>query len=202
MGWVLLVPLCIREPDPWVRFVTELLPITAAHIDISSINWLLPHTKTKTDIKKQLPFPPEPLWILTTLQFRISTIWRQYFRQSKLWRKLDHLGSGYLPAFVTRGRFLFIRAGLPAVIVAVTVTATLGNGYGTDQSCWITTENHVIWAFVAPAMAIIMVWSLSWLVWYGDLNFWCLWYGVVNEFAGVWCGMVIELAGVWYGMLN
>ncbi|KAJ7374174.1 hypothetical protein OS493_009516 [Desmophyllum pertusum] len=45
--------------------------------------------------------------------------------------------------------------GLPALVVAVSLAATQGRGYTDLQSCWLSTSNHVIWAFVAPALLIV-----------------------------------------------
>ena len=47
--------------------------------------------------------------------------------------------------------------GLPALVVAVSLAATQGRGYADLQSCWLSTSNHVIWAFVAPALLIVSV---------------------------------------------
>nr|XP_006814360.1 PREDICTED: latrophilin-2-like [Saccoglossus kowalevskii] len=46
--------------------------------------------------------------------------------------------------------------GVPAVIVGVSA-AVYYDGYGTDQYCWITTERGLIWAFVGPVCAVILV---------------------------------------------
>lgn len=47
--------------------------------------------------------------------------------------------------------------GLPALIVAVSLAATQGRGYANMQTCWLSTRNHVLWAFVAPALLIVSV---------------------------------------------
>ncbi|CAC5387265.1 ADGRD1 [Mytilus coruscus] len=46
--------------------------------------------------------------------------------------------------------------GVPIVIVAVSASADW-NGYGTSTSCWLSTKTGAIWAFVGPAIAIILV---------------------------------------------
>ncbi|XP_033120522.1 adhesion G protein-coupled receptor L3-like isoform X2 [Anneissia japonica] len=52
--------------------------------------------------------------------------------------------------------YLLIGYGVPVVTVAF--TAGFGfSGYGTDKSCWLSTANGHIWAFVGPALAIILV---------------------------------------------
>ena len=47
--------------------------------------------------------------------------------------------------------------GIPLVIVAVSLGATQGEGYGTESSCWLSVENKLIWAFVGPAFIVILV---------------------------------------------
>ncbi len=47
--------------------------------------------------------------------------------------------------------------GLPALVVAVSLAATQGRGYADIQSCWLSTRNYVLWAFVAPALLIVSV---------------------------------------------
>ncbi|CAB4021159.1 adhesion G- coupled receptor D1-like [Paramuricea clavata] len=52
--------------------------------------------------------------------------------------------------------FNFIGWGIPLLIVVVSLGATQGEGYGTDSSCWLSVKNNVIWAFVGPALLIIL----------------------------------------------
>ncbi|XP_028416355.1 adhesion G-protein coupled receptor D1-like [Dendronephthya gigantea] len=53
--------------------------------------------------------------------------------------------------------FNFIGWGIPLLIVAVSLGATQGDGYGTETSCWLSVENKVIWAFVGPAFIVILI---------------------------------------------
>ncbi|XP_022779945.1 adhesion G protein-coupled receptor L4-like [Stylophora pistillata] len=46
--------------------------------------------------------------------------------------------------------------GFPGIIVLIT-TSVAHDGYGTDSSCWLSTAKGVIYAFVGPALAIILV---------------------------------------------
>ncbi|XP_052791525.1 adhesion G protein-coupled receptor L3-like [Mya arenaria] len=46
---------------------------------------------------------------------------------------------------------------LPAVIVGISLGATQLEGYGNEQFCWLSVEGGLIWAFVAPALLIILV---------------------------------------------
>ena len=51
-------------------------------------------------------------------------------------------------------------AGIPLLIVVVSLAATQGDGYGTESSCWLSIENKLIWAFVGPAFLVILVSAL------------------------------------------
>ncbi|XP_052221848.1 adhesion G protein-coupled receptor L3-like isoform X1 [Dreissena polymorpha] len=44
----------------------------------------------------------------------------------------------------------------PAVIVAISLLSTQVNGYGSERFCWLSLERGLIWAFVAPALLIIL----------------------------------------------
>ncbi|XP_077981437.1 adhesion G protein-coupled receptor L2-like [Glandiceps talaboti] len=46
--------------------------------------------------------------------------------------------------------------GLPAIVVGVSA-GIFYQGYGTSEYCWLTTEKGLIWAFVGPACAVILV---------------------------------------------
>ncbi|XP_055886303.1 adhesion G protein-coupled receptor L3-like isoform X5 [Biomphalaria glabrata] len=46
--------------------------------------------------------------------------------------------------------------GVPAVIVSISA-GIYHQGYGTDRHCWLTTERSFIWAFVGPALAVMLV---------------------------------------------
>ncbi|XP_071954829.1 adhesion G protein-coupled receptor L3-like isoform X2 [Antedon mediterranea] len=52
--------------------------------------------------------------------------------------------------------YILIGWGIPVITVAFTVGFAL-DGYGSDKSCWLTTVGGHIWAFVGPALAIILV---------------------------------------------
>ncbi|XP_067676165.1 adhesion G protein-coupled receptor B3-like [Haliotis asinina] len=45
----------------------------------------------------------------------------------------------------------------PAVIVGITLGTVKLDGYRGLKYCWLSTERHVIWAFVGPALFIILV---------------------------------------------
>ena len=47
--------------------------------------------------------------------------------------------------------------GLPAFVVSISLAATQGRGYTDMRTCWLNTRNHVLWAFVVPALLIVSV---------------------------------------------
>ncbi|KAH3725486.1 hypothetical protein DPMN_051330 [Dreissena polymorpha] len=47
--------------------------------------------------------------------------------------------------------------GAPVIIVAVSLGVTKTEGYGNDEFCWLSVEDGVLWAFVGPALCIILI---------------------------------------------
>ncbi|XP_068747903.1 uncharacterized protein [Montipora capricornis] len=47
--------------------------------------------------------------------------------------------------------------GFPAIIVAISLAATQAVGYGNAHACWLDVSSWLIWAFIAPAIIIILV---------------------------------------------
>ena len=47
--------------------------------------------------------------------------------------------------------------GFPAVIVVISLAVTQAVGYGTSETCWLDVPSGLIWAFIAPAIIIILV---------------------------------------------
>lgn len=51
-------------------------------------------------------------------------------------------------------------SGFPALIVGISLGATQTQGYGyygNQTACWLAVDNGLIWAFVAPAIVILLV---------------------------------------------
>ncbi|CAC5408850.1 unnamed protein product [Mytilus coruscus] len=46
---------------------------------------------------------------------------------------------------------------VPAVIVGISAGATRLKGYGNQQFCWLTLESNLIWAFIGPALLVILI---------------------------------------------
>ncbi|XP_048581998.1 uncharacterized protein LOC116611752 isoform X2 [Nematostella vectensis] len=56
--------------------------------------------------------------------------------------------------------FLLFGWGFPAIIVAISLGATQTKGYGyhgAQTACWLSVDNGLIWAFVAPALVVLMI---------------------------------------------
>ena len=47
--------------------------------------------------------------------------------------------------------------GFPVIIVAISLGATQADGYGSSEGCWLDVPSGLIWAFIAPAILIILV---------------------------------------------
>ncbi|XP_077045540.1 adhesion G protein-coupled receptor B2 isoform X1 [Agelaius phoeniceus] len=64
---------------------------------------------------------------------------------------------GRIRTRLVRKRFLCLGWGLPALVVAVSVGFTRTKGYGTASYCWLSLEGGLLYAFVGPAAAIVLV---------------------------------------------
>uniref|UniRef100_A0A8C5HCA1 Adhesion G protein-coupled receptor B3 n=1 Tax=Gouania willdenowi TaxID=441366 RepID=A0A8C5HCA1_GOUWI len=52
---------------------------------------------------------------------------------------------------------VFSFKGLPALVVAVSMGFTKTKGYGTPSYCWLSLEGGLLYAFVGPAAAVVLV---------------------------------------------
>ncbi|VDI56672.1 G protein-coupled receptor 133 [Mytilus galloprovincialis] len=46
---------------------------------------------------------------------------------------------------------------VPGVIVAISAGVTQLKGYGNSQFCWLALESNLIWAFIGPALLVILI---------------------------------------------
>uniref|UniRef100_A0A671KZP6 Brain-specific angiogenesis inhibitor 1-like n=1 Tax=Sinocyclocheilus anshuiensis TaxID=1608454 RepID=A0A671KZP6_9TELE len=69
--------------------------------------------------------------------------------------------TGRLRNRIIRKRFLCLGWGLPALVVAISVGFTKAKGYGTVNYCWLSLEGGLLYAFVGPAAAVVLVQFLS-----------------------------------------
>ncbi|XP_046546561.1 uncharacterized protein LOC124256630 isoform X2 [Haliotis rubra] len=61
--------------------------------------------------------------------------------------------------FNTKSRLrwlLLLSWGAPVVVVGISLGVTQLKGYGSEQFCWLSLESGLLWAFVAPALAVIL----------------------------------------------
>ncbi|XP_053102385.1 adhesion G protein-coupled receptor B1 isoform X7 [Hemicordylus capensis] len=65
--------------------------------------------------------------------------------------------TGRLRNRIIRKRFLCLGWGLPALVVAISVGFTKAKGYGTSNYCWLSLEGGLLYAFVGPAAAVVLV---------------------------------------------
>ncbi|XP_038615928.1 adhesion G protein-coupled receptor B1 isoform X4 [Tachyglossus aculeatus] len=65
--------------------------------------------------------------------------------------------TGRLRNRIIRKRFLCLGWGLPALVVAISVGFTKARGYGTVNYCWLSLEGGLLYAFVGPAAAVVLV---------------------------------------------
>ncbi|XP_049629783.1 adhesion G protein-coupled receptor B1 isoform X2 [Suncus etruscus] len=65
--------------------------------------------------------------------------------------------TGRLRNRLIRKRFLCLGWGLPALVVAISVGFTKAKGYSTINYCWLSLEGGLLYAFVGPAAAVVLV---------------------------------------------
>ncbi|XP_038070163.1 uncharacterized protein LOC119739340 [Patiria miniata] len=66
--------------------------------------------------------------------------------------------------------YLLIGWGLPVMIVGTTLAIAF-EGYGTEDSCWMSIENGAVWLFVGPCVFIILVnLCILYIVWKSTLT--------------------------------
>ncbi|XP_060584223.1 adhesion G-protein coupled receptor D1-like [Ruditapes philippinarum] len=46
---------------------------------------------------------------------------------------------------------------IAVIIVVVSMAVSQLHGYGTEQTCWLSTDTGLIWAFLAPVLVVILV---------------------------------------------
>ncbi|XP_068703384.1 adhesion G protein-coupled receptor L4-like isoform X3 [Montipora foliosa] len=59
---------------------------------------------------------------------------------------------------VSKMKFFYIFGwGFPALVVAISLIITRAGGYGGEDVCWLSVKNGLIWAFIGPALLVISV---------------------------------------------
>ncbi|XP_022103402.1 uncharacterized protein LOC110986089 isoform X2 [Acanthaster planci] len=66
--------------------------------------------------------------------------------------------------------YLLIGWGMPVMIVGTTLAIAF-EGYGTEDSCWMSIENGAVWLFVGPCIVIILLnLCILYIVWKSTIN--------------------------------
>lgn len=47
--------------------------------------------------------------------------------------------------------------GFPAIVVTISLAVTKAHGYGSKDICWLDVNSGLIWAFIAPALLVIVI---------------------------------------------
>ena len=53
--------------------------------------------------------------------------------------------------------FVLTFLGFPAIMVLISLSVTQLKGYGHKEACWLSADKGLIWAFVVPALCVILV---------------------------------------------
>ncbi|VDI07793.1 Hypothetical predicted protein [Mytilus galloprovincialis] len=61
------------------------------------------------------------------------------------------------PRPIQRMKSVFFSSVVPAGIVGISASVTKLKGYGNDQFCWLSLETNLIWAFIGPALLVILI---------------------------------------------
>ncbi|CAL1541096.1 unnamed protein product [Lymnaea stagnalis] len=69
-----------------------------------------------------------------------------------LWKSTVVLGSS-----LSAKKLLLLSYGTPSIIVATAVGVTRTEGYGANKICWLSIDRGLIWAFIGPALFIVLV---------------------------------------------
>ncbi|XP_060605833.1 adhesion G protein-coupled receptor L3-like [Ruditapes philippinarum] len=72
-----------------------------------------------------------------------------------------HIAISILYVFRTKVRsvkwLIPLAIGVPLLIVAISASITKMDGYGTEDYCWLSSDNGLVWAFIGPAILVICV---------------------------------------------
>ncbi|KAK3095258.1 hypothetical protein FSP39_012277 [Pinctada imbricata] len=111
----------------------------------------------------------------------VAFVLHYFYTSVFVWMLVEglHLYSKVVQVFGTeKSRLIYYCGfgwGVPLILVTISATADW-RGYGTQRSCWLSTKDGTIWAFVGPAVAIIVrgqvVGALSSLKWFGQGPSW------------------------------
>ena len=53
--------------------------------------------------------------------------------------------------------FVLTFLGFPAIMVLISLSVSQLKGYGHKEACWLNADKGLIWAFIVPALGVILV---------------------------------------------
>nr|XP_033791104.1 adhesion G protein-coupled receptor B1 isoform X2 [Geotrypetes seraphini] len=107
---------------------------------------LMGQTQTKNRVICTLVAAFLHFFFLSSFCWVLTEAWQSYMAVT-----------GRLRNRIIRKRFLCLGWGLPALVVAISVGFTKARGYGTANYCWLSLEGGLLYAFVGPAAAVVLV---------------------------------------------
>ncbi|XP_025767175.1 adhesion G protein-coupled receptor B1 isoform X9 [Oreochromis niloticus] len=107
---------------------------------------LIGQTQTRNKILCTLIAALLHFFFLSSFCWVLTEAWQSYMAVT-----------GRLRNRIIRKRFLCLGWGLPALVVAISVGFTKAKGYGTPSYCWLSLEGGLLYAFVGPAAAVVLV---------------------------------------------
>ncbi|MBN3271878.1 AGRB1 protein, partial [Polyodon spathula] len=112
----------------------------------SNVLILIGQTQTRNKVQKVMDTVFLHFFFLSSFCWVLTEAWQSYMAVT-----------GRLRNRIIRKRFLCLGWGLPALVVAVSVGFTKAKGYGTINYCWLSLEGGLLYAFVGPAAAVVLV---------------------------------------------
>ncbi|XP_043394933.1 adhesion G protein-coupled receptor B1 isoform X3 [Chelonia mydas] len=144
--WV-LVCLCLGSESRYIRSERSVILINFCLSIISSNALILiGQTQTRNKVICTLVAAFLHFFFLSSFCWVLTEAWQSYMAVT-----------GRLRNRIIRKRFLCLGWGLPALVVAISVGFTKAKGYGTVNYCWLSLEGGLLYAFVGPAAAVVLV---------------------------------------------
>ncbi|XP_045142807.1 adhesion G protein-coupled receptor B1 [Echinops telfairi] len=107
---------------------------------------LIGQTQTRNKVTCTLVAAFLHFFFLSSFCWVLTEAWQSYMAVT-----------GHLRNRLVRKRFLCLGWGLPALVVAISVGFTKAKGYSTMNYCWLSLEGGLLYAFVGPAAAVVLV---------------------------------------------
>ncbi|XP_006830914.1 PREDICTED: brain-specific angiogenesis inhibitor 1 [Chrysochloris asiatica] len=107
---------------------------------------LIGQTQTRNKVACTLVAAFLHFFFLSSFCWVLTEAWQSYMAVT-----------GRLRHRLVRKRFLCLGWGLPALVVAISVGFTKARGYSTMNYCWLSLEGGLLYAFVGPAAAVVLV---------------------------------------------